>query len=175
MKISQAGGWKPGLIVLMASLLAFAGCGGSSDTNVKSPDSNSGNPTLFTIPQDQMSHLQVLTLQPSTLTRTLRLTGAVAYNNFRTTPVITQVSGPVSRITVVPGQKVQKGQPMLYVASPDYSQLRTNFLKAKDAYALAQKGYARAKDLIRASRDCRTEFRAGRIRRSAGGRRSRIQ
>jgi membrane fusion protein, heavy metal efflux system len=147
MKISQACGWKPGLIILMASLLAFAGCGGSSDTNVKSPDSNSGNPTLFTIPQDQMSHLQVLTLQPSTLTRTLRLTGAVAYNNFRTTPVITQVSGPVSRITVVPGQKVQKGQPMLYVASPDYSQLRTNFLKAKDAYALAQKGYARAKDL----------------------------
>jgi RND family efflux transporter MFP subunit len=36
---------------------------------------------------------------------------------------------------------------MLFVASPDYSQLRTNFLKARDAYALAQKGYARAKDL----------------------------
>ncbi len=36
---------------------------------------------------------------------------------------------------------------MLYVASPDYSQLRTNFLKAKDAYALAQKAYARAQDL----------------------------
>jgi len=36
---------------------------------------------------------------------------------------------------------------MLYVASPDYSQLRTNYLKAKDAYALAQKAYARAQDL----------------------------
>lgn len=36
---------------------------------------------------------------------------------------------------------------MLYVASPDYSQLRTNYLKAKDAYALAQKAYTRAKDL----------------------------
>jgi cobalt-zinc-cadmium efflux system membrane fusion protein len=33
------------------------------------------------------------------------------------------------------------------VASPDYSQLRTNYLKAKDAYALAQKAYARAQDL----------------------------
>src|SRR5208283_1331272 len=60
---------------------------------------------------------------------------------------ITQVSGPVSRVVVVPGQKVQKGQPLLYVASPDYSQLRTNYLKAKDAYALAQKAYARARDL----------------------------
>ena len=36
---------------------------------------------------------------------------------------------------------------MLYVASPDYSQLRTNYLKAKDAYALAQKAEARARDL----------------------------
>ena len=36
---------------------------------------------------------------------------------------------------------------MLYVASPDYSQLRTNYLKAKDAYALAQKANARAQDL----------------------------
>ena len=91
--------------------------------------------------------MQVLTVQPTTLTRMLRLTGAVAYNGFHTTPVITQVSGPVSRIVVVPGQKVHQGEPMLYVASPDYSQLRTNYLKAKDAYALAQKAYARAKDL----------------------------
>ena len=94
-----------------------------------------------------MAHVQVLTVQPTNLTRTLRLTGAVAYNSFHTTPVITQVSGPVSRIVVVPGQTVQRGEPMLYVASPDYSQLRTNYLKAKDAYALAQKAYARAQDL----------------------------
>ena len=94
-----------------------------------------------------MAHVQVLTVQPTSLTRTLRLTGTVAYNSFHTTPVITQVSGPVRRIVVVPGQRVQKGEPMLYVASPDYSQLRTNYLKAKDAYALAQKAYARAQDL----------------------------
>ena len=94
-----------------------------------------------------MSHVQVVTVAPTTLARTLRLTGAVAYNNFRTTPVITQVSGPVSRVVVVPGEKVRQGQPMLFVASPDYSQLRTNYLKAKDAYSLAQKNYVRSQDL----------------------------
>jgi len=140
--------WIVSLIISTTILLALTGCGGpGSDVAAKNSNSNSANPTLFTIPQAQMSHVQVLTIQPSTLTRTLRLTGAVAYNSFRTTPVITQVSGPVSRIAVVPGQRVQKGQPMLYVASPDYSQLRTNFLKARDGYALAQKAYARAKDL----------------------------
>jgi membrane fusion protein, heavy metal efflux system len=35
----------------------------------------------------------------------------------------------------------------LYVSSPDYSQLRTNYLKAKAAYAVAQKAYLRAQDL----------------------------
>jgi cobalt-zinc-cadmium efflux system membrane fusion protein len=153
MKIAQTR-WQKRTISIVSSFIALtvlltsAACGGpDADTGAKNSTPSAGNPTLFTIPQDQMSHIQIVTIQPGALTRTLRLTGAVAYNNFRTTPVITQVSGPVSRIAVVPGQKVQKGQPMLYVASPDYSQLRSNFLKAKDAYALAEKGYMRAKDL----------------------------
>jgi membrane fusion protein, heavy metal efflux system len=134
------------LAVCLTIMLALVGCEGPGSTATNNSHS-SDNAELFTIPQDQMSHVQVLTVQPITLTRTLRLTGAVAYNSFRTTPVITQVSGPVSRVVVVPGQRVNQGEPMLYVASPDYSQLRTNFLKAKDAYALAQKAYARAQDL----------------------------
>ena len=94
-----------------------------------------------------MSHVQVVTVQPTQLTRTLRLTGAVAYNAFKTTPVITQVGGPVSRILVVPGQQVKAGQPMLEVSSPDYSQLLDAYLKAADSFRLADKNYARAQDL----------------------------
>ena len=126
--------------------MTLASCQGDGSKN-SGEASNTNNPGLFTIPKDQMSHVQVLSVEPTTLTRALRLTGAVAYNSFRTTPVITQVSGPVSRVVVVPGQSVRQGEPMLYVASPDFSQLRTNYLKAKDAYALAQKSFARAKDL----------------------------
>ena len=116
------------LAAVSAIMLVLAGCEGSGSNAAANSSSanNSSNPELFTIPQDQMSHVQVLTVQPTTLIRSLRLTGAVAYNSFRTTPVITQVSGPVSRVVVVPGQKVTQGEPMLYVASPDYSQLRTN-------------------------------------------------
>jgi membrane fusion protein, heavy metal efflux system len=141
--------WLAALAAASAVMLVLTGCGGSpANTSANSSSAkNSDNAELFTIPQEQMAHVQVLTVQPTTLPRSLRLTGAVAYNSFRTTPVITQVSGPVSRLVVVPGQKVHQGEPMLYVASPDYSQLRTNYLKAKEAYALAQKAYARARDL----------------------------
>jgi membrane fusion protein, heavy metal efflux system len=140
------------LCLLLAAVLGgvlifiFTGCEGSG-SNASAYPKVSDNPELFTIPPEQMSHVQVVKVQPTSLSRTLRLTGAVAYNGFRTIPVISQVSGPVNRIVVVPGQHVHQGDPMLFVASPDYSQLRTNYLKARDANALAQKAYARAKDL----------------------------
>jgi cobalt-zinc-cadmium efflux system membrane fusion protein len=119
----------------------------SQMTSFSAGASGSATPQLFTIPQDQMSHVQVVTVQPTKLTSKLRLTGAVAYNAFKTTPVITQVGGPVTRILIVPGQHVNQGQPMLEVSSPDYSQLLNTYLKAADSYRLADKNYARAKDL----------------------------
>jgi cobalt-zinc-cadmium efflux system membrane fusion protein len=141
--------WLMAFAAASAMMLTFGACG-RSDPRAPADSSSarsSDNAELFTIPQEQMAHVQVLTVQPTTLTRTLRLTGAVAYNSFRTTPVITQVSGPVAKVVVVPGQRVKQGEAMLYVASPDYSQLRTNYLKAKSAYALAQMANARARDL----------------------------
>ena len=133
-------------LVLAAVALALTGCEGSGP-GASTYSKNAANPELFTIPQEQMSHVQIVKVQPTTLTRSLRLTGAVAYNGFKTIPVISQVSGPVARIVVVPGQHVHAGDPMLFASSPDYSQTRTNYLKARDAYALAQKAYSRAKDL----------------------------
>jgi cobalt-zinc-cadmium efflux system membrane fusion protein len=94
-----------------------------------------------------MQHVNVVTVEPTKLPRVLRLSGSVAFNNFETTPVITQVGGPVARILVSPGEYVRAGQPLLYARSPDYAQTRTAYLKARDALALAEKNYSRAQDL----------------------------
>jgi cobalt-zinc-cadmium efflux system membrane fusion protein len=134
---------------VIATMLACSGnsLNGASSARTNASDPPSDKPQLFMVPQDQMSHIQLLTVAPTTLTRRLRLTGTVAFNAFTTTPVITQVSGPVSRIVATPGQYVRRGEPLLYVASPDYSQLLANYLKARDAYQLAEKNYVRAEDL----------------------------
>jgi membrane fusion protein, heavy metal efflux system len=138
------------LIAMLAMLSIVIGCDDNQslagDPGI-SGRASGDKAALFSIPADQMSRIQVVTVAPSTLTRTLRLTGAVAYNGFATTPVITQVSGPVSRIVVSPGETVRAGQPLLYVASPDFSQLRATYIKASDAFKLADREYARAKDL----------------------------
>jgi cobalt-zinc-cadmium efflux system membrane fusion protein len=138
-----------GLAVTVAILVA--GCSSeraNQMTSFSSSEAKTDTPGLFTIPQDQMSHVQVVTVQSSKITRTLRLTGAVAYNAFSTTPVITQVGGPVSKILVVPGDRVKRGQPLLEVSSPDYSLLLASYLKARDTYRVADKNYQRAQDLF---------------------------
>ncbi len=54
----------------------------------------------------------------------------------------------MSRILVVPGERVKKSQPLLEISSPDYSLLLAAYLKAKDISRVADKNYDRAKDLF---------------------------
>ena len=136
----------------LAAAVALAGCGGAGEnankmTSFSAAESAASKAELFSLPADQMSHIQVYTVVQAPIERTLRLTGAVAYNGYKTTPVISQVGGPVSRILVTPGEHVTAGQPLLYVTSPDYSLTRSTYIKARDAFQLADKFYKRAQDL----------------------------
>jgi cobalt-zinc-cadmium efflux system membrane fusion protein len=143
---------RPCYFILAVALAAgLAAC--STRDSAEQMTSYSGKKTkeetaqLFSVPQEQMAHLRVVTVAPVMLERILRLSGAVAYNAFRTTPVITQVGGPVSRILVAPGDHVKLRQPLLEVSSPDYAQLRASYLKARDIFRVADKNFARAQAL----------------------------
>jgi membrane fusion protein, heavy metal efflux system len=137
---------------VLSAALVLAGCSGAGDqaskmTSFSTAESRQSKAELFSLPAEQMAHVKVLTVEQGPLARILRLTGAVQYNDFKTTPVITQVGGPVSRVMVVQGEHVRAGQALLYVASPDYSLLRSSYIKARDTFQLAEKFYLRAQDL----------------------------
>src|SRR5579872_4064929 len=141
------------MAAVLALALAVSGCGSTNEqankmTSFSTTESAASRAELFSLPADQMSHIQIYTVATAPLERTLRLSGAVAYNGYTTTPVITQVGGPVSRIVVTPGEHVTAGQPLLYVTSPDYSLTRSAYIKARDAFQLADRFYKRAQDLF---------------------------
>ncbi len=147
------------VLILPASLLgtgflmaSLAGCssGGSESkmTSYSAGESKEESAELFTVPQDQMAHVQVVPVEKAPLPRSLRLTGSVAYNAFMTTPVFAAVGGPVHELLVTPGQTVHAGQPLLTVNSPDYSAARSTYLKARTAFLLADKFFTRAQDLL---------------------------
>jgi cobalt-zinc-cadmium efflux system membrane fusion protein len=140
--------------VAAAFLAAFlSGCSAgpgeaeSKMTSYSAAESSAESADLFTVPTDQMSHVKVVAVEKTSLPRVLRLTGAVAYNAFMTTPVFAAIGGPVHELLVTPGETVHKGQPLLTVNSPDYSAARSAYLKARDAFFLADKFYNRANDL----------------------------
>jgi membrane fusion protein, heavy metal efflux system len=144
----------PLLCVAVAVVLVFSGCGsgpGEKESNMTSftaSESKVDTAELFHVPREQLVHIQIVPAEKGTLPRILRLSGAVAYDAFQTTPVFAAIGGPVHEILVAPGQVVQAGQPLLTVTSPDYSAARSAYIKARDSYILADKFYSRAQDLF---------------------------
>ena len=138
---------------VLAAGLVLAGCSAGPGESESKMTSYSGTETkadtasLFSVPPDQLAHLQVVAAAKERVRRVLRLTGNVTYNAFKTTPVFSAIGGPVHEILVAPGETVHVGQPLLTVNSPDYSAARSAYIKARDAYALADKIYVRAQDL----------------------------
>jgi membrane fusion protein, heavy metal efflux system len=133
--------------------LVFVGCGsapGDSESKMTSysgTESKADTASLFTVPQDQMSHIQIVSVEKAKLPRVLRLPGNVTFNAFKTTPVFSAIGGPVHQLLVTPGETVHAGQPLLTVNSPDYSAARSAYIKARDAFSLSEKIYSRAQDL----------------------------
>jgi membrane fusion protein, heavy metal efflux system len=140
-------------VIALGCLVSAAGCGsrpGESESKMTSYSAGehaADTAELFTVPQEQMSHVQIATVEKSSLPRVLRLTGAVAYNGFKTTQVFTAVGGPVQEILVAPGEMVRAGQPLLVVSSPDFSVARSAYIKAHSTFQLAEKNYQRSRDL----------------------------
>jgi cobalt-zinc-cadmium efflux system membrane fusion protein len=138
----------------VATALVYAGCGsgpGDSESKMTSysgTESKADTASLFTVPQDQMAHIQVVAVEKTKLPRVLRLTGNATFNAFKTTPVFSAIGGPVHEILVAPGETVHPGQPLLTVNSPDYSVARSAYIKARTAFFLADKIYTRSQDLF---------------------------
>lgn len=136
-----------------AALALLCGCGSDSQrnqaqmTSYESKQPAGDTASLFTVPQDQMAHIQVVPVEKQSIDRVLRLTGTVNYNAFKTTPVFSAIGGPVAEILVAPGQHVTLGQTLLKVNSPDYALLRASYMKARDAFELADKSFKRSQDL----------------------------
>jgi membrane fusion protein, heavy metal efflux system len=137
----------------LTSALAFPGCSAgpaeseSKMTSYSATETKADTASLFTVPQDQMAHIQVVAVEKTKLPRRLRLAGNVTYNAFKTTPVFSPIGGPVHEILVAPGETVRAGQPLLTVNSPDYSAARSAYLKAREAFFLADKIFTRSQDL----------------------------
>ena len=134
---------------LLALAISQAACGKLKEVESQASERPAAvQPALFTVPQDQMAHLQVAPVETRNWQIAVHTTGTVDWNADRTTQAITQVNGPITRILVDTGAKVNAGDPLLYVSSPDVVNALSAYRKARNREVFNQRIVDREKDLL---------------------------
>jgi len=94
---------------------------------------------VLTAAQRERIHTEAI--KSSTFRRTVETTGTVGFDNDQATTILAPVSGPVSRLAVSLGAKVNAGDVLATVASPDYATALSAYRKAvttaKNAHRIA--------------------------------------
>jgi membrane fusion protein, heavy metal efflux system len=111
--------------------LAVAACKGSQPADAATTPKKPGS--AFMLTEEQRSRIHTLAVAQSTFRPTVSTTGTVAFNGDRSTPVLSQISGPVTRILVTTGTYVHVGTPLASVTSPDFAQAFAAYQKAQTA------------------------------------------
>jgi cobalt-zinc-cadmium efflux system membrane fusion protein len=139
---------------LLPILAACAACGGSAHEPTPAPAAAAaapaapGVPAYFTIPEEQLAHIEVAAAHRTAFATEIKTTGTVDWDNDHTSQAITQVSGPITRILYDTGVHVTQGQPLLYVTSADITGAFSTYRKARNRLALAKQNLDRNKDLL---------------------------
>jgi cobalt-zinc-cadmium efflux system membrane fusion protein len=103
---------------------------------------------LFTVPPDQVARLKTTPVRMVNWPVAIHTTGTVDWDADHTTQAITQVNGPITRILVDLGTPVEKGQPLLYVSSPDVSNAIAAYRKARNREMYNKRVVDRMKELL---------------------------
>lgn len=137
-------------VALLVIAIAITGCGNMNKTANAAGSESEPAPKarLFTVPPDQLSHLRIAPVETVKWTTNIHTTGTVDWDADHTTAAITQVNGPITRIVADLGTPVKKGDPLLYVASPDVANAVSTYKKARNREALAVRTLNRAKELL---------------------------
>lgn len=106
----------------IALALLLAACGGNKET-----------PATATQPatKNALQGIHTEAVQSVTFQKTIETTGTVAFNQNRSTQVLSPISGPVSRIVVNVGSRVSRGEALALVSSPDFATAVSALRKAE--------------------------------------------
>jgi cobalt-zinc-cadmium efflux system membrane fusion protein len=100
---------------------------------------------VLTAAQRQKLHTE--TIKPSTFRRTIETTGTVGFDSDQATTVLAPVGGPVLRLLVSLGAKVNAGDGLATVASSDYATAISTYRKAVTSAKNARRIADLAKEL----------------------------
>ncbi len=129
----------------VAALALLTGCSPDPDSNSQAASVTAHDVTLT---PEQRQNIHLYTVATSRFRKTVETVGAVDFDNDQATSVLAPFSGPVSRLLVSPGDRVQKGAALAVVDSPDFAAAVGAYRKALATQQTARKLADMDKDLL---------------------------
>lgn len=163
---SRAQSLFPRALVGCLLALTIAGCGAKSEDEAPRHPPAALHDSAgrgVTLSDSQRARLTIIEVAKSSFVPQIEVTGSVAFNGDHSTQVISQVSGPVTRILAQPGTRVREGDPLAYVSSPDFATAIADYRKADAAWRNAKRIADRNEQLFAADALARTDLDQARV------------
>jgi cobalt-zinc-cadmium efflux system membrane fusion protein len=140
---------KPTLtsLIFLSTALLF-GCNKTPTTTSTAPQNEASSSTVIDVTTDLHSRLTLGEVRTHSWTTKLKVSGTIELDELRVARVGTTVSGRVTEIKHLRGDRVKKGDVLAWVHSPALAEAQLTYLKAYAAFELAQKSTSRAKFLF---------------------------
>jgi len=132
-------------VTALATLVSFTGCSSKDDSSVRTSSVTVSNVTLSAA---QREKIKLFTVASAKFHKTTETTGTVDFDNDQATSVLAPFGGPVSRLLVLPGDKVKAGDPLAEVDSPDFAAAISAYRKALATAQTLRRVADMDKDLI---------------------------
>jgi len=121
-------GTRAFLVVSAVGALLLGGVAGSGAAEAAPERAAVASNIVLTAAQRQRIHTE--TIQPSSFRRTIETTGTVNFDGDQSTTVLAPIGGPVTKLVVALGAKVNVGDILATVASPDFATAISAYRKA---------------------------------------------
>ena len=140
---------KPSLFAfLIAAITIVTGCHRKTPPTEEPAPKVVGDTIIFSTNSPQLKSIAVaqVTLRPN---QALSISGRLVWNEDVTVRIYPPFGGRVTRILTKLGDRVKEGDPLVALASPDFSQMLEDARKASTDLHLAEGSLARLKELSR--------------------------
>ena len=135
--------------ILFSVAVCASGCNLSGTTvSAHPPDGPPPGEVWLTAQQMKDAHLEIEPSIDRPVGGTVHAAGRVTFDDLRVGHVFSPVTGRITKILAQPGQRVEKGQGLCVIQSPDLGSAISDMAKAQASLFQAERDWKRQKELL---------------------------